>query len=114
MKAQYYPDVSKANLFKEGYIAARSGHSRGSTIDLTIISFDPDSPGELDMGTNWDHLGPLSWAENISVTADQRSHRLLLQELMIKYGFLPIREEWWHFTLKDEPFPDTYFDFVVR
>ena len=114
MKARYYPDVDKANLFRDGYIAAKSGHSRGSTVDLTIVSLNAGEPIELDMGTGWDHFGPKSWPSSREVTTQQRANRMLLQSLMVKHGFRPLAEEWWHFTLVDEPFPDTYFDFVVE
>lgn len=114
MKARYYPDVEKAHLFRDGYIAARSGHSRGSTVDLTIVSMDSGEPEPLDMGTPWDYFGPRSWPLSREVTPQQRANRMLLQSLMIKHGFRPLAEEWWHFTLEDEPYPKTYFDFVVR
>ena len=112
MKARYYPDVAKKDLFKEGYIAAKSGHSRGSTVDVTIISLKTGE--ELEMGTGWDHFGPESWPTSTAVGTSQRAHRMLLRSLMTKHGFLPLKEEWWHFTLKDEPFHDTYFDFPIR
>jgi len=114
MKARYYPDVAKEHLFRDGYIAAKSGHSRGSTVDLTIVSLDSGEPVELDMGTPWDFFGPRSWPTSLEVTPQQRANRMLLQALMMKHGFRPLAEEWWHFTLEDEPFPDTYFDFVVE
>lgn len=114
MKARYYPDVEKENLFRDGYIAAKSGHSRGSTVDVTLVSVESGMPVELDMGTPWDYFGPLSWPASTRVSAEQRSNRMLLQLLMVKNGFRPLAEEWWHFTLVDEPFPETYFDFPVR
>ncbi len=114
MKAAYYPGVAKAHLFRDGYIAARSGHSRGSTVDLTLVSLDSGQPVELDMGTGWDFFGPESWPSSTAVTPQQRANRMLLQLLMVKHGFKPLAEEWWHFTLVDEPFPETYFDFVVE
>ena len=114
MKEKYYPDVAKKDLFTKGYIAARSGHSRGSTVDLTIVSLGPGNGEELDMGTGWDFFGPESWPGSQAVNAEQRAHRMLLQQLMIKHGFKPLAEEWWHFTLVDEPFPDSYFDFVIE
>lgn len=114
MKSRYYPDVEKAHLFRDGYIAARSGHSRGSTVDLTIVSMDSGQPEPLDMGTPWDFFGPRSWPLSREVTPQQRANRMLLQSLMIKHGFRPLAEEWWHFTLEEEPYPQTYFDFVVR
>ena len=114
MKARFYPEVEKKNLFRDGYIAAKSGHSRGSTVDLTLVSLTSDQAIELDMGTPWDYFGPKSWPSSTEVSAEQRAHRMLLQSLMVKHGFRPLAEEWWHYTLVDEPFPDTYFDFPVR
>jgi D-alanyl-D-alanine dipeptidase len=112
MKWKYYPDVLKENLFRDGYIAAKSSHTRGSTVDVTMINFD--SKKELDMGSGFDFFGPKSWPKNPSVGASQRAHRMLLRTLMNHHGFEPIEEEWWHFTLRDEPFPDTYFNFTVQ
>lgn len=114
MKAKYYPNVAKEQLFRDGYIAARSGHSRGSTVDLTVVSLGAGSPAELDMGTGWDFFGPKSWPSSTEVSPQQRANRMLLQLLMVKHGFRPLAEEWWHFTLEDEPYPETYFDFEVR
>lgn len=112
MKAEFYPDVDKANLFRDGYIAARSGHSRGSTVDLTIIDL---ATGEaLDMGTPFDFFGPPSWPDSPAMPAQVRANRALLQGIMVSHGFRPLPEEWWHFTLEAEPFPGTYFDFPVR
>ncbi len=114
MKSAYYPNVEKQNLFREGYIAQRSSHSRGSAVDLTIVALDAEASQELDMGSPWDFFGPRSWFGSLSVSPSQRAHRMLLQTLMIRHGFEPLPEEWWHFKLKDEPFPDQYFDFVVE
>ena len=114
MKSRYYPHVDKADLIGAGYIAERSGHSRGSTVDLTLVSMGPEGPRELDMGTGWDYFGPESWPDSRAVTPVQRAHRILLRVLMDKHGFEPLQQEWWHFTLRDEPFPDVYFDFPVR
>jgi zinc D-Ala-D-Ala dipeptidase len=111
-KAAHYPGVDKKNLFKEGYIAARSGHSRGSTVDLTII--DLATGQALDMGTPFDYFGPQSWPDNKTMPAPVRGNRALLHNIMVSNGFIPYEAEWWHFTLKDEPYPDTYFDFPVR
>jgi zinc D-Ala-D-Ala dipeptidase len=111
-KNRYYPDVAKENLFKEGYIADRSSHSRGSTVDLTLISLSDQK--EIDLGSSFDWFGPESWPISASASPSQRAHRLLLQLLMEKQGFNPYPQEWWHFTLRDEPFPDTYFDFPVQ
>ncbi|OQX10395.1 MAG: peptidase M15 [Desulfobulbaceae bacterium A2] len=115
MKEEYYPEVDKKDLFKDGYIAARSSHSRGSTVDLTIVALRDGATGEeLDMGSSFDLFGPRSWPDNPEVPAPSRAHRLLLQTLMKKHGFLPYAQEWWHFTLKDEPFAESYFDFPVQ
>ncbi len=112
-KSEFYPTVKKENLFEKGYIAAKSSHSRGSTVDLTIYSLETGE--ELDMGSNFDYFGPLSWVVTPEdITAEQQAHRMLLQTLMAKYGFNNYAEEWWHFTLKNEPYPDTYFDFPVQ
>lgn len=114
MKSKYYPDVDKKKLFTAGYIAEKSGHSRASTVDLTIVFFNSNKIQALDMGTRWDFFGPQSWPSNTSISPAQRAHRMLLQVLMTKHGFKPLKEEWWHFTLKDEPFPNTYFNFVIH
>jgi D-alanyl-D-alanine dipeptidase len=110
-KEEFYPDIDKRALFREGFIASRSGHSRGSTVDLTIVQL----PGgeELDMGTHFDLL---SYRSSVSgqVSAQQRANRKLLADAMRARGFVPYSKEWWHFTLHNEPFPDTYFDFPVR
>jgi len=113
MKQRYYPEVEKTELFSQGYIAARSGHSRGSTVDLTLVSLTPPFQ-QLDMGTVFDFFSPSSWLDAIGLTATQEQNRALLQRTMKKYGFTPYAKEWWHFTLQPEPFPDTYFDFEIR
>lgn len=113
MKAEFYPDVDKQHLFRDDYIAARSGHSRGSTVDLTLVNLAaPHEP--LDMGTPFDYFGPASWPEHAALTPQQRANRLLLQRLMQKHGFRPYPREWWHFTLEAEPHPEQYFDFLPR
>jgi zinc D-Ala-D-Ala dipeptidase len=115
MQTEYYPKIQKKDLFNEGYIAEKSSHSRGSTVDLTIVYMDKTpSESELDMGTCFDFFGPESWPESPLVSPVQRAHRMLLQVLMLKHGFEPYAKEWWHFTLKKEPFPETYFDFPVQ
>ncbi|AGW14769.1 M15 family metallopeptidase [Megalodesulfovibrio gigas] len=111
-KPRYYPDVPKEELFVRGYIAARSSHSRGSTVDLTIVDRTTGTP--LDMGSPFDFFGPVSWPSSMEVGADQRARRMLLQTLMVGQGFKIYDQEWWHFTLKDEPFPETYHDFPVE
>lgn len=111
-KATYYPDVAKKDLFAEGYIAARSGHSRGSTLDLTL--FDRATGADLDMGTPFDLFSPKSWPDSDAVTPAQKASRKKLSELMVRHGFKPFDKEWWHFTLQSEPYPNTYFDFPIE
>src|SRR5690606_23497483 len=111
-KQQFYPRVEKKNLFKEEYIATRSGHSRGSTVDLTIIDGATNQP--LDMGSPYDFFGEESWVAHDNISESQKANRQLLQTVMLKHGFRNYPKEWWHFTLRGEPFPDTYFDFPVR
>jgi D-alanyl-D-alanine dipeptidase len=112
-KSLYYPDMDKSRLFSDGYIAVHSGHSRGSTVDLTIVN-DSGESGELDMGTPFDFLGPRSNTNNPQVSAEARRNRALLAAAMSRRGFRPYGKEWWHFTLRGEPYPQTYFDFPVR
>ena len=111
MKAEYYPNVPKDQLIPE-YIASKSGHSRGSTIDLTIISCSDSI--QLDMGGQFDYFGEISHVKYSNISSIQRSNRMLLQTLMNKYGFRSYLAEWWHFTLKNEPFPQTYFNFPIQ
>lgn len=108
----FYPDVQKKHLFKEGYISSKSGHSRGSTMDITLVDINTCEP--LDMGSSWDFFGPESWVSNNNLTKQQRANRMLLRVIMEKHGFIIYTKEWWHFTLRNEPFPDTYFDFPVN
>ena len=110
-KAEFYPDVDKRTLFRDGYIASQSGHSRGSTIDMTLAN---DDGRELDMGTPFDFFSPKSSPADPTVTPEQHANRMLLAAAMRRHGFRPYEREWWHFTLRGEPFPDTYFDFPVR
>ena len=112
MKPVFYPDVDKAELFDKGFIARRSGHSRGSTVDLTLL--DEKSGKLIDMGGPFDFFGELSHPDYAGVTEEQHRNRMLLRQTMLQHGFKPLSTEWWHFTLRDEPFPDTYFDFPVR
>ncbi|GGW71202.1 D-alanyl-D-alanine dipeptidase [Winogradskyella epiphytica] len=111
-KSEFYPRVEKKNLFKSGYIASRSGHSRGSTVDLTII--DGQTGEALDMGSPYDFFGKESWIEHDGLTEEQKQNRQLLQKVMLKHNFRNYPKEWWHFTLRWEPFPKTYFDFEVE
>ncbi len=112
MKEAYYPRVNKEDLFREGYIAEKSSHSRGSTVDLTLINLADGK--ELDMGSGFDWFGLESWPDNPSASPSQRALRLLLRTLMQRHGFNPYPQEWWHFTLNNEPYPETYFDFPVQ
>ncbi len=135
-KAEFYPKVDKKNLFKDGYIAEKSGHSRGSTIDLTIVTI-PAAPQEkyvphkdlracylplekrfrdsgIDMGTGFDCFDEKSHTLNKTIGSSPRLHRALLKTIMEKHGFVNYDKEWWHYTLKSEPFPDTYFDFNIE
>ncbi len=110
-RAEFYPNVDKRTLFRDGYIASHSGHSRGSTIDMTLARADGS---ELDMGTHFDFFSPRSWTDDATVTPEQHADRMLLVAAMRRRGFRNYAKEWWHFTLTPEPFPDTYFDFPVR
>ena len=111
MKPYFYPTLEKQALFAEGYIAKRSSHSRGSAVDLTLL--DMGTGKELDMGSPFDLFSPLSHPDCRDVTEEQFENRMLLQQVMVRSGFRPIDCEWWHFSLLDEPYPDTYFDFPV-
>ena len=135
-KKEFYPTVGKRDLFKLVYVDARSGHSRGSTVDVTIVPLPaPEQalykPGEklsacylpvekryndnsLDMGTGFDCFHKLSHTANRTIGKQQRINRLLLKSIMEKHGFKNYEKEWWHFTLRKEPFPKTYFDFVIE
>ena len=112
MQAYFYPGIDKRRLIPEGYIAERSGHSRGSTVDLTF--FDMASGREVDMGGPFDFFGELSHPDFRGVTDAQYANRMRLREAMARRGFRGISSEWWHFTLEGEPFPETYFTFPVR
>ncbi len=135
MKGEFYPRVDKSRLFEDGYIAGKSGHSRGSTVDLTIVPLPalptrPYVPGEklapcyaakedrfpdnsVDMGTGYDCFDTLSHTLDPRITGAQRANRLLLKSTLEQRGFVNLAEEWWHYTYQPEPFPDTYFDFPV-
>jgi zinc D-Ala-D-Ala dipeptidase len=135
MKREFYPRLGKEHLFKDGYIAEKSGHSRGSTVDLTIVPLPVlpqeqfhkgdklrtcDSPASirfgdnsLDFGTGFDCLDPKAHTANPSLSLDQKKNRVMFKSVMEKYGFKNLDVEWWHFTLKNEPYPDHYFDFPV-
>ena len=111
MKEIFYPDVSKKDLFTQGFIAEHSGHSRGSTVDLTL--FDMSKGCDVDMGGYFDFFGEISHSDYEKISKKQRENRRYLKKIMMKNGFLPLKEEWWHFTLNDDPYPNTYFDFEV-
>ena len=131
MKPYFYPDLDKSVLFEQEYIYEKSGHTRGSTVDLTL--FDMATEKELDMGGTFDWFGPESHPDfcgnpetgeytgdgsksptGRTITEEQFQHRMILRRAMLAHGFKPLDSEWWHFTLRDEPFPDTYFTFPVR
>ncbi|MBE6015206.1 MAG: peptidase M15 [Lachnospiraceae bacterium] len=111
MKPYFYPDLEKQELFKKGYIAKQSSHSRGSAVDLTLL--DMKTGKELDMGSPFDLFSEMSHPDYRGLTDEQYENRMLLQRVMVRNGFAPIDCEWWHFSLKDEPYPDTYFEFPV-
>ena len=131
MKAFFYPDLDKSVLFEQLYIMEKSGHTRGSTVDLTL--FDMATKKEVDMGGTFDWFGPESHPDfcgnpvtgvydgdnqkspaSRSITPEQFANRQILREAMIRHGFKPLESEWWHFTLADEPYPNTYFTFPVQ
>ncbi len=112
MKRFFYPNLEKDRLFKEDYIATKSGHSRGSTVDLTL--FDMKTGKEVDMGGTFDMLDPSAHPDYVgNLTKEQIANRMMLREAMLKFGFKPLYSEWWHFTLRNEPYPTTYFTFPV-
>lgn len=111
-KSVFYPKINKRNLFKAGYIASKSGHSRGSTLDLTITDGETGEP--LDMGSPFDYFGEQSGFDYPNITEQQKHNRQLLKTVMLKHNFRHYPKEWWHFTLRWEPFPKTYFDFEVK
>jgi zinc D-Ala-D-Ala dipeptidase len=136
MKAEFYPRAAKADFFHLGYVAKRSGHSRGSTIDLTLVPLHVPSepayhPGQklaactaplsmryqdnsIDMGTGYDCLDAKASISNNHITKAAEQHRFLLRSIMIEHGFIPYDKEWWHFSLKNEPYPSQYFNFLIQ
>ncbi len=113
-KREYYPNLKKEDLFELGYIAEKSGHTRGSTIDVTLVYLKGRRKGkEIDMGGKWDYFGEASHFNYQKISPKQMENRRLLRDLMIVGGFNPYEKEWWHFSLKNEPFPTTYFDFPL-
>ncbi len=111
MKPYFYPNLEKQELFMKGYIASKSSHSRGSTVDLTLL--DMKTGKEVDMGSPFDMFSEVSHPDYKGISEEQYENRMQLRNVMIRNGFEPIDCEWWHFTLRDEPFPDTYFEFPV-
>ena len=107
----FYPTLEKSNLLAGNYIMAKSGHTRGSTVDLTLITKDG---GFVDMGGTFDLFSEISHPDYKKISKKQKKNRQILRDAMVKAGFNPLDSEWWHFTLKDEPYPDTYFDFDVE
>lgn len=112
MKKEFYPKLDKKNLFKLGFIASKSAHSRGSAVDLTLISLKTGKP--VDMGGSFDFFGDVSHHGTKRITAKQTANRNILKNAMSKHGFVPYGKEWWHYSLKTEPFPKTYFDFDIE
>ncbi|SEF57540.1 D-alanyl-D-alanine dipeptidase [Eubacterium ruminantium] len=111
MKPYFYPDLQKQELFEKGYVAKQSSHSRGSTVDLTLL--DMRTGKEVDMGSPFDLFSELSHPDCRDVTEEQYANRMMLRKVMVRNGFMPIDCEWWHFTLENEPYPDTYFEFPL-
>ncbi len=111
MKPYFYPDLQKNELFEKGYIAKQSSHSRGSAIDLTLL--DMKTGKEVDMGSPFDLFSEVSHPGYRGITEEQYENRMILRRAMVRNGFVPLECEWWHFVLKDEPYPDTYFSFPV-
>ena len=124
MKQDFYPTLAKERIFPEGYVSARSGHSRGSTIDLTLVRLKTENETiaggitrfdeSIDMGVGFDYFGDLAHTAHPAIVGEARLNRRLLCDIMHASGFDNFPSEWWHFTLRDEPFQDTYFDFVIR
>ena len=112
MKRFFYPELDKKDVIPQGYIAEHSGHSRGSTVDLTL--FDMATQQDADMGGTFDYFGEKSHPDYTGVSEAQHQNRMLLQSLMVRHSFRPLAQEWWHFTLENELWPDTYFTFPVR
>ena len=111
MKPYFYPDLVKQELFSQGYIAKKSSHSRGSTVDLTLLEMKPGK--EVDMGSPFDLFSEVSHPDYRGITEEQYANRMTLRRAMLRNGFEGIDCEWWHFTLANEPYPDTYFEFPV-
>lgn len=114
MKDKYYPDIDKSALVPLGYIAEKSGHSRGGSVDLTIMIRTDGGWQEMDMGSHWDLFDERSHGASELVSVEAQRNRKILTDLMVRNGFKPYSEEWWHFTLDPEPYPGTYFDFPIK
>lgn len=121
MKEYFYPELDKSVLVPQEYVARKSSHTRGSTVDLTL--FDMNLQKDVDMGCTFDYFGIASHPDVLPgqeigacrpITEEQYRNRMILQEAMVRHGFKIYECEWWHFTLKDEPFPDTYFNFPIE
>lgn len=112
MRRYFYPEISKNDIRPQGYIARKSAHSRGSAVDVTIVEMR--SGAEADMGSPFDYFGPISRPDCNSITPQQKEHRKILQQAMLHQGFCQNPHEWWHFTLRNEPFPNTYFNFRIQ
>lgn len=121
MRQVFYPELDKAVIIPQGYICTKSGHSRGSTIDLTL--FDIRRGCDVDMGAYFDYFGRVSHpdvqpgeqaGDHAPITEQHYANRMILRNAMLRHGFKPLEEEWWHFTLENEPYPDTYFNFPVK
>ncbi|MDA9584610.1 M15 family metallopeptidase [Flavobacteriaceae bacterium] len=112
MKQSFYPTVRKSDLFKLGFIASKSGHTRGSSVDLSIVEIKTNK--EIDMGSSYDFFGATSYSLYKKLSSRQEKNRMFLRNIMIKNGFNPYDKEWWHYTLVDEPFPNTYFNFDIE
>lgn len=112
MQAEFYPDFkNKTLMVDQGYIARNSPHSKGSTLDMTLCDMDGN---ELDMGSCFDFFGKISWHGAKGITAEQTANRELLRSVMVKHGFKAFEQEWWHYRMINQPYPDTYFDFPVK
>jgi len=112
MKSVFYPHIQKSTIFSRGYVARKSTHTRGSTLDLTLV--DISTGKDVDMGGSFDFFGGVSHTLTDKITGTQQQNRLILRDAMVRHGFKPVQGEWWHFTLRNEPYPNTYFDFPVK
>jgi D-alanyl-D-alanine dipeptidase len=110
-KAAFYPDKTRKEIFEGGFIATESSHTRGSTVDLTVVHLG--SGKEVDMGGAFDYFSEISYSDYDHLTIEQSKNRVQLRYLMRSEGFEPMQQEWWHFTLSNEPYPETYFDFSI-